>query len=850
MNEHDEQLQEHLVRLEIGEPFSSVVVGLPEDMAADLALAAELKKVNLPVPGETAVVSHRAAAMRAAQQQAVAARAADYLDEPQPVAFAAFAAWWRNHRARAVVAIAFAAVVLVIFGFASGWLAQSKDNDPVVVERDEDPPAQEGDTALGAWLDRLFDRDNEAVDAPSGEAPSVVGEELETEDASTAGVTEDDLAYETFLPNLVLSLQTSPQTAVLGEVQGLVSVQKADGNWVQVSSLSSVAAGSRVRTSALSKASLTFYDGSVATLGPDSEISIDALNALPPAEGFRTVILTQWQGTSTHNVAFRNDGGSQYEVKSPSGTGIARGTIFEVIVLPNLTSRYTVLEGRVDVTSISVTVSVMAGQLSTILPNEPPAEPVFQVSGEGEVTQIGEQWTIGGQTFATDAQTVIVGNPQVGDWVKVQGRLLEDGSKVADQIVLVRHVPRDGFTLTAVVTAIGVEQWLLGNTVILLDEETAVDDDIELGDRVRVTGVVLADGSLLARRIQKQLQEGHPFAFTGIVQAIGTESWLISGIVVTVNGRTEIDDALEVSDVVTVEGHITLEGSWLAREIKAVDEDDEAEAATFEFTGLVESMNPWVVAGIALATDEWTEIDTAVEPGSRVNVEGIILADGTWLATAINLLRGDGDGDGEDDNEIVLRFTGIVESTEPWVVSGITLWVTSDSHIADGVVAGSLVQVVARLAGDGRWEIVWIRPLLPPTTGCFTIHTRITGVNGRQLVLTNWPALTLQDGVAVEGNLAPNSTIALNICLGDEGTVIIVNIIVIQVMINTTPGSGNGGGHDNNGGEGGGNSRITICHNNRNTLTVSESALNGHLSHGDTLGPCSKGGGDDDDDDD
>lgn len=825
MNGQDELLQERLARLEAGEPLATAGADLPEDTAVSLTFAAELKTITLPEPDETAVVSHRAAVIRAAQQHITSTGKA--ANSPVETRFAAFVDWWRSHRAVAAGAMAFAAVSLVIFGFASGWFGRGSDNSATVLEQDEDRPAQEGESTGSSLLDRLFGEAEEVADSPTDDAPPVDNVGTETDEATEVAIVPgDDPAHELFLPSIVFPLQTGPQTAVLGDLQGVVSVQKPDGNWEQVSSLSSVTAGTRVRTGALSKANLTFFDGSVAKLGPDSEISIDTLNALRSEEGFRTVILTQWQGNSTHDVAFRNDGGSQYEVKSPSGTGIARGTIFQVVVLPDLTSRYTVLEGRVDVTSINITVSVMAGQLSTIVADEPPAEPVFQVSGEGEVTAIGASWTIGGQTFATNEQTVIVGNPQLGDWVTVQGHLLDDGTKVADQIVLVRDVPQNMFTLTAVVTEMDTEQWLLGNVVILLDGETAVDPDIALGDLVRVTGVVQEDGSLLARRIQKQTEEGSPFEFTGVVQTIGDETWMISGIDVAVNDRTEIKDSLVVGDVVKVEGQITPEGVWLAREIKAADDDDDT--AEFEFIGLVETIDPWVVAGISLATDEWTEIDTAVEPDSLVKVEGIILADGTWLAEEIKLLD-------DDDDETILRFTGVVESIDPWIVSGITLLATDDSQIAADVAEGSLVQVAARLAADGSWEIVWIRPLLPPTIGCFTVNTRVTTVNGTQITLVNWPTIVLDDDVSVDGSLVPNSTVAINICLGDDGTVIVINIIVIQVVIDITPDPDDNG--DDDGDQAGGN-RVTICHKGRNTLTISESGLNGHLGHGDTLGPC------------
>lgn len=838
MNELDEQLQERLARLEAGEPLTTAGAGLPAEVAEMLAFAVALQDVALPEPGETAVIAHRAAAVRAAQQMKLPQNEAD---PTQTGGFSAFWAWWRGHQRVAWGATAVAAVLLVVL--LSSLLNREAAPPSSVADRDDDRPSQtadETDEADGtSLLDRLFGDDEPTVEEP--EADGNVTATDESPDVVVAP--EEDSAFQTFLPNLVVSLESGPETAVLGDLHGLVSVQKPDGTWEQMSYLSSVAAGSRVRTGPLSSASLTFYDGSVAKLGPDSEVSLDTLNALRPEAGFRTVVLTQWQGSSSHDVAFRNDGGSRYEVKSPTGTGIARGTTFGVVVLPDLTSRYTVLEGRVDVTSINVTVVVMAGQLTTIPVDLPPTQPQFQVSGEGEVTEIGESWTIGGQTFATDAQTVIVGNPQVGDWVRVQGHLLDDGTKVADQIVLLREVPENAFTLTAVVTQMSADQWQFGNLVVLLDADTVADPTLALDDWVRVSGVILADGSLLARRLQAVPADGAPFEFTGVVQTIGDESWQISGIALAVNGRTEIKGAPQVGDIVKVEGHILPDGTWLAREIKIADDDhdDEDDAARFAFTGLVETVDPWQVAGVALAIEAWTEIDTAVALGDQVSVAGIILPDGTWLAEEIRLLAAADD----DTLGIILRFTGVVQSTDPWLVGGIPLLLIDDSQLAEGIVAGMLVQVVARLNAAGSWEVVWIRPLLPPTTGCFTIHTRITTVNGSQIVFTNWPTLTLEDEVAVEGNLVPNSTIALTICLGDDNTIIVVNIVVIQVIIDTPAPGGSGSGDDDD--DSGSNGRVTICHNG-NTLTISQSGLNGHLRHGDTLGSC--GGGDHDDDDD
>jgi hypothetical protein len=57
--------------------------------------------------------------------------------------------------------------------------------------------------------------------------------------------------------------------------------------------------------------------------------------------------------------------------------------------------------------------------------------------------------------------------------------------------------------------------------------------------------------------------------------------------------------------------------------------------------------------------------------------------------------------------------------------------------------------------------------------------------------------------------------------------------------------NGRGGrGDGDNGGRGGNDDRVTICHrppgnpSNTQTIVVNQSAVAGHLRHGDTLGPC------------
>ena len=83
--------------------------------------------------------------------------------------------------------------------------------------------------------------------------------------------------------------------------------------------------------------------------------------------------------------------------------------------------------------------------------------------------------------------------------------------------------------------------------------------------------------------------------------------------------------------------------------------------------------------------------------------------------------------------------------------------------------------------------------------------------------------------------------------MGNDGSTVVINIIVIQVIINDVPPGDDHDGDDDHDDGDGGNGRVTICHKG-NTITIAQSGLNGHLGHGDSIGSCNQGDDDDDDD--
>lgn len=757
-------LQQRLAQLEAGAPLEACLEGLVAEEAVLLRLAADIRQVYIPEQNDLRVAAQYHHLMQVASQETKMK-----LDETPNVGFVD---WLRTQLdlllSRKELAFGLASIALVILLTLAGWVATNQSSE---LESVAEIPVQSSGT-------EIFEPDTTAENTSTAESSP-----LET---TPGEVATTDPEYTLYLPSISDPLITNPQTAVIDVIEGLVEVQNSNGTWTAVSQVGTATAGQRIRTRSLSKASVTFFDGSQAILAANTEISIDTLDAQRPENGFRTVVLTQWLGESDHQVQFRNDGGSRYEVKTPAGSGVARGTQFHVLVTPDLLARYIVTEGKVDVTSQNITVPVTAGQLTNIIAGHTPEEPVFRISGEGQVSQIGAEWVIAGQTFQTHDLTIIIGNPQVGDLVHVEGHLSADSQKVADQIVLLDQDIREEFTLVGSVDSIGEMVWTIAGQTIIVNEATEIEEGIAVGNTVRVRGLVISGGTLLAQRIHlvEDDEEGFPFYFTGVVQTILAGSWQISGVIITVDADTQIDEDILVGDVVEVSGRILEDGRWLARHIEQVEEDEENE---FELVGMVQSIDPWQVAGISFETREWTEIEPGIVVGDQVRVRGVILHDGTWVAATVDSLS---------DNPVnIITFVGIVNSIDPWVVDGFPLVVNDQTIIIGDIGVGTLVSVQVQLLPDGTWVVLRIRPVHPTFgVGCLWISTVVLGLNGNVLHLRHWEDVTLSDQIGVQGNIQTNSVITLPICVGWNGTIIIVgNIIVIYQPIVIIINEGGGG---------------------------------------------------------
>jgi mannose-6-phosphate isomerase-like protein (cupin superfamily) len=807
MNEEWDEFQSQIERLEAGEFSGNVAAALPEDAAELLQLTAMLREAPTPPRHEEDVVAQRASLLRLAMAQK------EQNPAVAPLPFWAVAlAWLRQRPAVRWAALGLVPLLLLfVFFAASGQFRPDQPAEPVADAVADAPPAAPivGETAVSLTEPAA----PAAIPAPATE-PEVV-----------AAVAPADLTL--YLPAINSPLSTSAETAVLSDIHGLVEVQNGAGEWTIAAYSRTLGAGERLRTGAFSTAKLSFYDGSEAVLGPNSELSLDEVSARQPRNGFRTIVLTQWLGQSEHYVEFRNDNGSRYAVNTPNGDGIARGTAFQVTVAPDQLTRFVVTEGRVDVSNANVTVPVTAGQLTVIPPGQPPTSPQFLITGEGIVSEIGADWIIGGQAFRVTESTLIIGDPKVGDLVYVEGRLLADGVRLADRITLLQTAAANRFSLSGEVEMIGDTAWTVAGQTITVDEETLIDAGIALGDRVRVEGIIQPGGELLAERISRlDPDTGYPFHFTGVVQTIGDTAWTISGQVVRVNEETAVSPEIVVGDVVAVNGRVLPGNIWLAESITLV----QSVGGDFEFTGDVQSIDPWLVANISFQTRPWTAIADDIAIGDIVRVRGIILEDGTWVAAAIERL--------DDTAEPTITLIGIVTSINPWIVNGIQLVVDDNTLFIGNITLGSLVRVDILLRADGTWVATRIQRL-DTNQGCFAVSGIVVSFSGNQLVLSGWPPLTLSDDAQIIGNPTPNSVVIVTICLSNDTPVVIL-IIVIQSAIVPPPPIPPPPGSPPPGDDG----LVTICKvppgnpSARHTIRVAPPAVQAHLGTGSFLGPC------------
>ncbi len=335
------------------------------------------------------------------------------------------------------------------------------------------------------------------------------------------------------------------------------------------------------------------------------------------------------------------------------------------------------------------------------------AAPLFaddDIEVQGPIQSIGQDsLVVTGITFWVDANTEVEGpngpisfsSLQVGQFVEVEADLQNNGTYLATEIELDDDIEVEG-PIQALssdsITVRGLRFLVDANTEIRDEDDDPISfSDLNIGDRVEVHGVVLANGSYLATRIELEDDE-HEVEVEGLIQALGVDNLTVNGMVFFVDSTTEIRGDhgahltfadLQVGDDVEVRARLRADSTYLAVRIKVEDEDE----YEVEVDGYITSLgvDSLVVAGLTFWVNSATEVRglngehltfADLQLNDFVEVEGYRQPDNSLLATRIRL-RNSHQGEVEITAPIDTLFN------DSLVVGGVLFWTDQNTEIED-----------------------------------------------------------------------------------------------------------------------------------------------------------------------
>ncbi|MFZ6028719.1 MAG: DUF5666 domain-containing protein [Chloroflexota bacterium] len=555
------------------------------------------------------------------------------------------------------------------------------------------------------------------------------------------------------------------EVARVQDVRGILEMQDQDGVWHPIAENDRVASGARMRTGALSQAHLKLKDGSILELAAGTEITLDQAERF--LSGRRMVRISQWRGETNHQVSANRKPDSLYAVKTNAATLRATGTTFTVQVHADQRTNVSVESGRVEVSGAETTISLAPGQTATVTLGKPPTAAAYQVRGTGILAVSEAGWTIAGVPVSASGSDAFGFTPQSGDRVSFVGRQRSDGSVEIESLRFLAHPSSNSFLLSGEMEDSASTALIVSGQYIRLDERTSVAIETDSHKAVVVRGGISPEGVWLAEGVYSAAN-GQPFQFVGVVQEHGDDIWIISGLEILTDENTAVSPDMMPGDVVEVIGWQS-NGDWLAATIQPFSDPD----AQFDFIGTVEDTNPWVVSGVPIQIDSWSFIESGIQTGDQVRVQGSVFDDGTWVAASVTLVA-------ELPEGASVTLTGIVNGISPWVISGMPFIVDASTQWSAEIAVGDLVQVSATLQTNGLWHADIISQVVPGNLGCVTFASVVTAIDGEQISLENGLVIDLNDVAEVEGEIELESVVLVTRCMAADGAVTIPLIRVLS----------------------------------------------------------------------
>ncbi len=260
------------------------------------------------------------------------------------------------------------------------------------------------------------------------------------------------------------------------------------------------------------------------------------------------------------------------------------------------------------------------------------------------------QWQVSGATVTVDARTYADALPAVGQRVKVNAILRDDGSLYAREIEnFAQTVDADGEHSVSIegifreITPDGA--WNVGGLPVQVDADTSLSGRPSVGRRVAVTAIAKTSGLLATEVSAAPTEQGGPVRSVSIKGTVDhldqDEALVVDGIRVVLSDLTKTIGNTGVGSSVRIKAELQLDGELLAREIAEAtvyDETGETRANPVDIEGRIERVGAdggLTVNGIPVTVSALTSIDAALQVGSPVQVRGLLQLDGSVLAREI-----------------------------------------------------------------------------------------------------------------------------------------------------------------------------------------------------------------------
>ena len=315
------------------------------------------------------------------------------------------------------------------------------------------------------------------------------------------------------------------------------------------------------------------------------------------------------------------------------------------------------------------------------------------ISGFGSVIVNGVHYDTNGAIFSIDDSTGSESDLKVGQVVTMKTETDDQGNASATDVIFDDEVqgPIDSIDLiNSTIVVLG--------QMVLINANTSFDDSFTLanidglmvGDVVEVSGLVNADGVIVASRIEPKLATDE-FEVHGTITILdsGAQTFMLNELLVDYSTATLEDFGSATpteGDLVEVKGtSFNANSALIATKIELEtindrigdnDDDAEIEGLITEFT----SAQSFSVAGVPVITNSGTEYKYGAASNLALNVR--IEVDGVFNASGV-LVADEVEFENESDVEVVSVLDSVDSTNQTITIFGITFLVDASTRFED-----------------------------------------------------------------------------------------------------------------------------------------------------------------------